>query len=157
MTSPEKSATPTVGAVPDQLAPLRAAVRYGLVGLIALTVISAIIATSLAGLPGLWGTLIGAAVGGGFILCTVVVVLSTAHSNPGTAGAVLLGSWLAKIIVAIVVMVAIKGMTFYDKYALVGTIIAAIVVLLSAETYAILKLRVPYVDPMPESGQNDKK
>ncbi|MBP1159663.1 hypothetical protein ABIC28_004212 [Rhodococcus sp. PvR044] len=133
--------------VPDQSAPLRAAVRYGVIGLIALAVIGSIIAFVAAGLPGLWGALIGVAVGGGFILCTALAVLFTEKLPPATSGAVLLGSWLLKMILAILVLGVLKGMDFYSKQALVIVMVLALIIVLGAETYGLLKVKVPYVTP----------
>lgn len=141
--------------VPDSSAPLRAAVRWGVVGLGALAVVGALVAVLAAGLPGLWGAVIGVAVGGGFILCTALAVLFTEKLPPTTSGLILLGSWLLKMVLAILVLGLLKGMDFYSKPALVIVIVLALVIVLGAETYGLLRVKVPYVDsPEPES---DKK
>lgn len=136
---------------PGQFAPLVAAIRYGAAGLVAVTVVSVIAWTLAAGSHGLWGALVGAAVGGAFILATVGTMYVTRNVAPTTTGAILLGSWLLKIIVAIVVMVIVGGMHFYDRGALAVTIIAALVVMLAAEATAIARTPTPYVHPS-ESG-----
>ncbi|TQF65697.1 hypothetical protein FK531_19850 [Rhodococcus spelaei] len=141
--------------VPDQSAPLRAAVRYGVVGLIALAVVGSAIAAAVAGLSGLWGALIGVAVGGGFILCTALAVLFTEKLPPATSGAVLLGSWLLKMILAVLVLGILKGMDFYSKGALVIVMVLALVIVLGAETYGLLRVKVPYVQPAPSEGPAD--
>ncbi|MFE3293119.1 hypothetical protein [Rhodococcus sp. NPDC059234] len=138
--------------VPDQSAPLRAAVRYGVIGLIALAVVGSAIAAAVAGLPGLWGALIGVAVGGGFILCTGLAVLFTEKLPPATSGAVLLGSWLLKMILAVLVLGILKGMDFYSKSALVIVMVLALIIVLGAETYGLLRVKVPYVQPTPSEG-----
>lgn len=141
--------------VPDSVAPLRSAVRYGVLGLIVLTVVGAVVATLVAGLPGLWGALLGAAVGGGFILCTALGVLLTARLPATTGGAVLLGTWLLKLILAIAVMAILKPLDFYSKGALVLVIVFAMVIVLGAETYGVLSRRVPYVEPDTDSDLPD--
>ena len=98
----------------------------------------------------------GAAVGGGFVLATVVTLYASRNMDPTTTGAVLLGSWLVKLVIALVVMMALRRMDFYDKGALVGTIIAALVVLLTAETVAVQRTKVPYTDPDPEDGERNR-
>lgn len=138
--------------MPDQTASLRAAVRYGVLGLIALAVIGSIIATLVAGKPGLYGALLGAAVGGGFILCTALGVLFTAKLPAVTAGAVLLGTWLLKMILAMTVLAVLKPMDFYDKNALVLVIVLSMVIVLGAETYGVMGSKVPYVEPESSSG-----
>ncbi|MGF0219096.1 MULTISPECIES: hypothetical protein [Rhodococcus] len=138
---------------------MRAAVRYGVLGLIVLTVVATVIGGLVAGLPGVWGALIGAAVGGGFILFTALGVLLTARLPATTAGAVLLGTWLLKLILAIVVMMLLRPLDFYDKGVLVLTIVFALLVVLGAETYGVLSQRALYVESAgsAEQGNNDER
>lgn len=145
-------------AMPDPTAPMRAAVRYGVFGLIALAVVSSVISVIVAGTPGLWGALIGAAVGGGFILFTALGVLLTSKMPAMTAGAVLLGTWLLKLILAIVVMGSLDSMDFYNRNALVLTIVFALVIVLGAETYGVLSTRALYIDAQSSDGvENDER
>ncbi|MFD1812749.1 hypothetical protein [Rhodococcus gannanensis] len=138
--------------LPDPSAPLRAAVRWGIAGLIALAVVGSLVASLIAGWAGLWGALIGVAVGGGFILCTALAVLFTEKMPPATSGLVLLGSWLLKMILAIVVLGLLKGMDFYSKGALATVIVLALIIVLGAETIGLVRVKVPYVDTVdPES------
>lgn len=99
--------------------------------------------------------MIGAAVGGGFILFTALGVLLTAKLPALTAGAVLLGTWLLKMILAMVVLFVLSDMDFYNKTALVLVIIMSLVVVLGAETYGVLGTKTPYVDPTPSSNVDD--
>lgn len=137
--------------VQGQFAPLVAAIRYGALGLVAVTVVSLIAWTAVAGTSGLWGALVGAGVGGAFILTTVVTMYATRHVSPTTTGAILLGGWLLKIVVAIIVMAVLGGMDFYDRAALAVTIVAALVVMLAAEATAIARTRTPYVAPVADA------
>lgn len=143
------SAAPPSPEAPDQTSALRTAVRHGVLGLFLLTAISAGVSFLIVGVPGVWGALLGAAVGGGFVLFTAVVVLATAKSEPTTLAAVLLGSWLLKLILAIVVMVVLRGMDFYSRETFVAVIALAVVGLLTLETRAVLRSKAPYVDPVP--------
>jgi uncharacterized membrane protein len=83
--------------------------------------------------------LIGAAVGGGFVLATVGVVLLTANTTPQNTLIVILGSWILKIVVVLVILGVLKGYDFYDTTALGVTIILAMVVGLATETLGILR------------------
>ncbi|MCW4355179.1 hypothetical protein ONR57_17880 [Hoyosella sp. YIM 151337] len=139
----------------DPAAPLRAAVRYGVIGLIVLAVAGSIIAYLAAGLSGLWGALIGAAVGGGFILFTALSVLFSARYNALTAGALILGGWALKMLLALVVFAVLSNMTFYSQPALAIVVIAALILVLGAETYGVLKQRTPYVTPTREKVISD--
>ncbi|WP_227998800.1 hypothetical protein [Nocardia australiensis] len=140
--------------IPGPDAPLKAALRYGVIGLIVLVVLSVAIASAAAGVPGLWGALIGAAIGGGFILTTAAVVLFGAKLPPSTAGLVMLVSWVGKLLVALVVVAVLQRFDFYDRMALFLTVVGALLIVLGAETYGILRQKVPYVtvpDKEPES------
>ena len=96
----------------DHRRPLQRALKYGTIALIVLTLASLAIWGATRGLPGVWGVLIGAAIGGGFVLLTALSVLFTANSNVTTTGAVVLGGWLLKIVILLIVLALIKNMTF---------------------------------------------
>jgi hypothetical protein len=134
---------------PDQVAALRAALRHGVLRLLVLAVGASVIAGLMQGMPGVWGALLGAAVGGGFVLFTAVVVLATANAEPTTLAGILLGSWLLKLVLAIIVMVVLRGMDFYSRGTFVAVIALAVVGLLTVETRAVLRTNVAYVDPLP--------
>lgn len=134
---------------------MRSAVRYGVIGLVVLTVLGAIIATLFAGLPGLWGALIGAALGGGFILTTALSIALTSKFPPTMVGAVLLGGWLVKMLLAIVVLGVLKDMDFYSQKSLALVVVAALVLVLGAEVYGVVRTKAPYVDEQPDTHESD--
>ncbi|MGO4614550.1 hypothetical protein AB4305_10200 [Nocardia sp. 2YAB30] len=137
------SFTPTPIPGPD--APLRAALRYGLIGLGVLVVLAVALGSAVAGMSGVWGALLGAAIGGGFILTTAAVVLFGAKLPPSTAGLVMLASWVGKVLVALVVIAILNRFEFYDRVVLFLTVVGALVIVLGAETYGVLRQKVPYV------------
>ncbi|MFT3714754.1 MAG: hypothetical protein QM774_02070 [Gordonia sp. (in: high G+C Gram-positive bacteria)] len=130
----------------DSLAPLKKGLRYGVLGLIALTVIALAIWVPVDGLKGLWGVLIGAAVGGGFILITVVVIMATVNMSPSSTMAMIMGSWVLKMVVVLVVVGVLKQMSFYSTGALVTMLIGSIVAVLGAEVWGVLRTNQPYTD-----------
>lgn len=133
---------------------MRAALRYGVIGLGVLVLLSVALGTLLAGTPGLWGALIGSAIGGGFILATAVMVLFTGKLPPSTAQLVILASWAGKLLLALVVVGVLRRFDFFDPVALFLTVVAALLIVLGAETYGVLSQKVPYVDsPAPDAGE----
>lgn len=135
-------------------APLREAVRWGVIGLVVLAVVVIPIGWLVAGTAGLWGALIGLALGGLFVLTTAVSVLLTA-SLPATIGAaVMLGGWLLKVLIALGVLFALRGADFYHSGIFGSVVIAALVVVLGAETYGVIRTRVPYVDDPIDEGKD---
>lgn len=129
----------------DPQAPLKRALKLGGWALVALTVISLMVWGGARELPGIWGVLIGAAIGGGFVLLTVVSVLATSNTSPSTTMAVVLGSWLVKLVVLIFVLMWLKTMDFYDDLALGVTVILALVVVLATEVWGVVTTRATYV------------
>ncbi|MFT4200733.1 hypothetical protein [Gordonia sp. (in: high G+C Gram-positive bacteria)] len=144
-----------VRAFTDPLGALKAGLRYGLIGLVALTVIGLAVWWPSAGTPGLWGVLIGAGVGGGFILVTLLIVLTTSKLPPFTSMYVIMGSWFVKMVAVIALLAVLKNMDFYSKGALVSMLIGAIVIVLGAEMYGILRTRVPYVDEVADDASTE--
>lgn len=138
----------TSASVPDYedpQAPLKRALKLGSWGLVVITVVSLAIWGGMRDLPGIWGVLIGAAIGGSFVLLTVVSVLATAHTTPATTMTVVLGSWLVKLLVLMGLLAWLRTMTFYDTAALGVTVIAALVVVLASEVWGIMTTRTLYV------------
>ena len=121
------------------------AARLGGIGILVLTVISLAVWGGSRELPGIWGVLIGAAIGGGFVLATVGIVLLTSNTTPQTTMIVVLGSWLLKFIVVLVILLLIKDLDFYDHTAMAVTVILALVVGLATESVGVLRTTTTYV------------
>lgn len=141
--SPAPKSTPA--KYDDPQAPLKRALKLGSWGLVAITVVSLAVWGGMRDLPGIWGVLIGAAIGGGFVLLTVGSVLVTSGTSPSTTMAVVLGSWMVKLIVLIIVLFWLRGMSFYDTAALGTTVILALVVVLATEVWGVMTTNSTYV------------
>lgn len=129
----------------DHTRPLNRALKLGFGALIVFTVISLAVWGYLRDLPGIWGVLIGAGLGGSFVLLTALLVRLTANSAPTTAMAVVLGGWLVKIVLFIIVFMLLDGLTFYDRTAFAVTVIVALVVVLATEVWGIITSNVTFV------------
>ncbi|WP_293952157.1 hypothetical protein [uncultured Corynebacterium sp.] len=143
--TPDISAPPELSEFDDHRRPLQRAVKLGTVALVVLTIISLAVWGGLRDLPGIWGVLIGAALGGGFVILTALSVLITSNTDAATTGAIVLGSWLLKIVVLIIVLVVIRDMQFYDTVALFVTVILALIVVLAMEVWGVMTSRVTYI------------
>ncbi|MGQ4619943.1 hypothetical protein [Nocardia sp. R7R-8] len=144
--------------VPGPDAPLRSALRYGLIGLGVLVIGSVALGAAVSGVAGVWGAVLGAAIGGGFILTTAAVVLFGAKLPPSTAGLVMLVSWVGKVLVALIVVGSLHRFEFYDRGVLFLTVVGALVIVLGAETYGVVRQKVPYVtttDSEPTPGTRE--
>lgn len=129
----------------DPRRPLLRALKFGSVALLVVTIISLVAWGAAADLPGIWGVLIGAGIGGGFVLLTVVSMLATSRTDPVTTAVVVLVGWLIKIVVMILVLWILSGMTFYNTWALTVTIIVSLLIVLATETWGVVTSRVTYL------------
>ncbi|SDS18594.1 hypothetical protein SAMN04488539_1180 [Corynebacterium timonense] len=130
----------------DPRAPLVRALRLGGWVLLALTIVSLMAWGATRGLPGLWAVIMGAAIGGGFVLLTALSVLVSSGTSPSTTMAIVLGGWLVKMVVLIIVLALIRDLQFYDHVAFGVTTILALVVVLAVEAWGVITTRVVYVD-----------
>lgn len=130
----------------DPRRPLLRALRFGTIALAVITIASLVIWGATRDLPGIWGVLLGAAIGGGFVLLTAVSVLLTSGTDAATTGLVVLGGWLLKIIVLLVVLFLLRGMDFYDPLALLVTTVVALLVVLATEVWGVVTARVTYIN-----------
>lgn len=121
------------------------ALKYGWISLIVATIASLAAWGGMRDLPGIWGVLLGASIGGGFMLMTVLSVLAASNTTAATTGAVVLGSWLLKIIVLLIVLFVLRGQDFYDRLAFVVTVALALVVVLASEVWGVITTKVTYV------------
>lgn len=134
-----------VSQVDNHQWPMLRAARNSSIALVAIAVLSLSLWGYFRDLPGIYGALIGLAVGGGFTLLTVVSVLATAKSSPQITMAVVLGSWIVKALILLGILFLIKDATFYDKSALAVTIILSLVVVLATETHAVTQAQKLFV------------
>ncbi|WJY67839.1 hypothetical protein CAURIS_04620 [Corynebacterium auris] len=130
----------------DPRAPLVRALRLGGWVLLALTIVSLMAWGAARGLPGLWAVLMGAAIGGGFVMLTALSVLVSSNTSPSATMAIVLGGWLVKMVVLIIILALIRDLQFYDHIAFGVTTILALVVVLAVEAWGVITTRVVYVD-----------
>ena len=129
----------------DQRAPIIAGIRIGAWAVAVITVVSLALWGVVDGMPGGWGALLGAAVGGGFVALTALSVLLTNQAPPATTGAVVLGGWLLKIIVLLIILFAIRNLTFYNHLAFFMTSVLALLAMLGSEVWGVMKSRTTYI------------
>ncbi|QYH19876.1 hypothetical protein JKI95_01830 [Corynebacterium aquatimens] len=151
MTNPEQdSTTPDLtvrdtAEFEDHRLPLQRALKFGGWALVVLTVLSLMGWGAARDLPGIWGVLMGVGIGGGFVLATALTVLATSNSSPTATMAVVLGGWLVKMVILVLLLLWLKQYSFYDGTAFGVTTIAALVVALAAETWGVITSRTAYI------------
>lgn len=111
-----------------------------------IVLVAAVISGILSGLPGLWGALIGGAIGLIFPVSTIAVgYMSRRWSSQRQILLIPLQS-LTKILLVALVLFLIMQYDFYNVYACVGTLAVTIIAALATETVTLLRARVPYID-----------
>jgi hypothetical protein len=144
MTAPE---TPAARPHDPARAVFRTALRDMLLLLAVLLVLGVGLGYLLAGLPGVWGALIGVGLALLFSGTTVVSMLLTAHSPATTMAAVVMGAWLGKIVVLIAVLALLRGEDFYHRGVLAAVLFAGVIGSALLDLRAVRAGRVPYVTP----------
>ncbi|AOS62278.1 hypothetical protein [Actinoalloteichus hymeniacidonis] len=106
-----------------------------------------------AGMPGVWGAVLGVAIAAGFLLVTLVATIATAKAPPTAMAAAVLGSWLAKMVVLFAVLFIIRDQDFYSRIVLFAVLVVTVVGIMVVQTRALLTAKTLYVDPTPKSAQ----
>jgi hypothetical protein len=148
MTDPTPAPTPRpAGDSPEVHAVFRRALRDMVVLVAGVTVLGVGIGYLVAGLPGVWGALIGAGIALLFSGTTTLSMLKTSDAAPGRMMAVIMGTWLGKLVVVIVLLAVLRGLDFYDRYVLAVVVAVAVIGSALLDYRAVARGRVPYVSP----------
>lgn len=139
MTVPVPTPPPTAST-----AVLRQALRDMLVLLGILAVVGVGVGYLVDGLAGVWGALLGVGIALIFSGTTVVSVLKTANSEPTMMMAVIMGAWLAKLVVVIVVLVILRQYDFYNPMMLFLVSVAGVIGSAVLDARAVQRGRVGY-------------
>lgn len=140
---------PAVPPVPSSAAAavFRRALRDVLVLLAALAVLGVGVGALTAGRPGVWGALVGVGLALVFSGTTIVSMLVTSRASAARLAAVVLGAWLGKVLVVIVVLALIQDRDFYDRPVLAVVLLVGVVGSAVLDYRAVSRGRVPYVEP----------
>ena len=146
MSAPDLAAE--LGPASDPVrAVFRTALRDMLLLLAALAVLGVGVGALVAGRPGVWGALLGVAMTLVFSGTTIVSMLVTARSSAATTGAVIMGTWLVKMIVLIGALVALRPLGFYDRMVLGVVLLVGVLGAALLDYRAVRRGRVPYTEP----------
>lgn len=130
------------------LEPLRRVLRAGLVGVAVLAPVAAGIGWLVDGPAGLIGALIGVLVPAAFFALTVVTALVTLHLSPGALGAVVLGSWVVKLLLFILALSLLNMWDGWSRPVFGVTFMVAVIGWLALEAWMVVSTKQPYVQPV---------
>lgn len=126
---------------------MMAVLRWGSFGSLIAMVLAIVIGFLIAGMPGLWGGLLGIAIPVAFFSITVLVAVITVRVRPEVFGAAILGSWLIKIVVLIAVLAVLSRADFYDRAIFFAAFVVGTIGYLVTEAVIVVRTRVPYIEP----------
>ncbi len=125
--------------------------RWGGLFALGLAIVAGTIGYLVAGLPGLWGGLLGAGLAFLFLGLTAASILLGQRLTADDPGSplffgVVLGAWLLKLIVFFIFMFWLRGQTWLDPWVFFLSVIAAVLGSLIVDVLAFQRSRMPYVD-----------
>ncbi|WP_320784620.1 hypothetical protein [Streptomyces sp. CRN 30] len=130
-----------------------AVLRIGLLSAVAAAVVAGGIGALVDGWAGVAGGLLGIAVPVAFLAVTAVVGMVTARLAPQQLAAAVMGSWLIKIILLMVVLWLLQGRDFFSIWMFFGAFLVGTFGFLALETAVLYRARLAYVNP--DSGQGE--
>lgn len=147
---PESSAPDTTRSMPTSQPVLLRALRWGFAVTGVLVAAFAVIGWLVSESPGLWGGIIGAGLGGLFLLMTVG---SIAFANRFVERdfyitaffGIVLGSWVFKFILFILAVVLLRDREWLDTRVMFFGVIASVFASLALDVIIIVRSRIPVV------------
>lgn len=97
--------------------------------------------------PGLWGALIAAGLGLVFTFTTVATLRFLVGRGPELLQIVLIGGWLIKMALVVVLMIWLRQQDFYDRPVFFLTLVVVVVGAVVVEIGTIATTRIPTVEP----------
>ncbi len=137
---------------------LKLALRYGALVAGVVAVVGGIIGYLVSGVPGLVGALVGAALAAVYLGLTAVSMLIAGKVSRGDGTSpvffgVVLGVWVLKLVVFVVVAIWLRGQDWMDPVVFFGAVIVAVMGSLVADIVAFQRARVPYVSDVRLPGE----
>lgn len=139
---------------------LKRALLWGVVLAAVIAVVASIIGFSTVGQIGVTSAVIGAAMGLLFLAITALSIIfaNRMESNPLYTTifmAVVLGAWMLKFIVFLVLILLLRGQPWIDTTVLGGTLIATAIATVIVDAVVVLKSRVPVVSLPDRASDGD--
>lgn len=127
----------------------RRALRDALILLVVLVVVAPVVGWFVSGSRGVWGALVGVGLAAVFALVTPLAMLATLRSSLVKVTGVVLGTWLAKVVLVIAVLAVVRSTTGLDRQVLGVVLLVGVLGSLAADLRATSSTRIPYLSPDP--------
>ena len=140
---------------------LARALVYGAILTVAIAIVGSIVGYLVAGPSGLVSALIGAGLTAVLMGLTALSILLAARVTKGEASSTLffgivLGVWLLKFVVFIVILVLLRSQPFIDPLVMFFSILVAVIGSLVVDVIAYVGARVPYVGDVALPGEAER-
>jgi hypothetical protein len=126
---------------------LRQAMRDTFVLVLALLALGSVVGALVAGAAGVWGAVLGAGVAAFFCGTTIWSMQRTVGAPPAQMAAFVMGAWLAKIVVLLIVLVLLRNADFYNPYVFGAVLLVGVIGSALLDYRAVARGRMPYVQP----------
>lgn len=144
MTFPETAERPVPSSVPV----LKRTLIFGFIFAGVIAVVGATIAGLMVGPVGVWSAIIGAAMAAVFLGITAASILIAVRFDIVAFFGIVLGAWLLKFILFIVLALSLRDQPWINTLALFLTMIVGVIASLVVDVVVVMKTRMPYVsDP----------
>lgn len=144
MTFPETAERPVPSSVPV----LKRTLIFGFIFAGVIAIVGATIAGLMVGPVGVWSAIIGAAMAAVFLGITAASILIAVRFDIVAFFGIVLGAWLLKFILFIVLALSLRDQPWINTLALFLTMIVGVIASLVVDVVVVMKTRMPYVsDP----------
>jgi hypothetical protein len=147
---------------PSSTPVFQSVLRLGLVLAVAIAVIGGLVGFLAAGTPGLVSALIGALIGGLFLAVTAASILFANRLSKGDMlhpayFGIILGAWLIKFVVFLVIVFVLREQPWIDGTVLFLTLVAGVLGTLAIDVIVVARSRIPYVSDVTLPGEDDRR
>ena len=140
--------------MPSSVPVLKRTLVWGGLSALILAVVGGVVAGLVAGPVGAWSAVLGAVFSAVFLGITAASILLAVRFDIVAFFGIVLGAWVLKFVVFIVVALLLKNQPWINPLALFLTMIIGVVVSLVVDLVVVMKSRMPYVSDLAPRGDN---
>jgi len=130
------------------------ALRATAVVLGAIAVIGVAVGALVVGAPGVWGALAGVAVAAVSAVVTQGAMVLGYRKEPHVFATYVGGSWLAKMVVIVVGLLALAQVDALDRHTFGIVAVVAVIATLMVDVQAVRRARIPYTQSGTDQGHS---
>jgi hypothetical protein len=133
---------------------LRRAIVATLALALVIAAVGGVIGYLVAGTDGLWSALIGTGLAVIFAVITGITLIAALNRPIGQFFAIIMGSWLLKIVVFMALLAVVTSLEFIHPMVLFLSVVAAVVGTLAVDVVVVMTARQSYVSDVVLPGES---